>query len=327
MSADTAVDRRATSAPRRWWASTPLGGFRPSPQSDLRTHALVLAFSVLALVTALQRMVGYRHLSRPLATDPLWPVAWARALPWSSVAITLTLALLAAAVVATIGYRHRPARLVLAALALVYVAAVSSFGKINHGLHHFVLVAVVIGFVPSLGAAGGPGRPSVPRRAYDLVAAAQGLVLVTYTLSGASKLIVGIAQVRAGEPSMFGSGSLGRLVADRMLQTGEAPPLASVAIDHPALGAVLFGATVLIELLAVAVLPFPRVAAGWAVLLAGFHVAVFWAMHINFSVSIAVLVLLFGLSPFLAPPGGPDGQEDMGPPGSLRGSVVRPTTG
>lgn len=317
-------------APHPWrdaWAATPLGRFRPSPASDLRVHVLVLGVMALALVTALQRMVAYWQVSEAVPTDLLWPVAWARGLDWPTVAVWLTVVFTLTAVAATVGYRHRPVRLALAVVVLVFVAALSGFGKVNHGLHHLVYVAVVLAFVPTLGRPGTGARPWVPRRAYDLVAATQGLVLVTYTLSGATKLIAGFAQLRAGEPGLFTSGSLGRLVADRMLQTGETPPLASAMIDHPTLGAVLFGATVLVELLAIAVLPFPRVAAVWAFLLGAFHLAVFWAMHINFSVSIAVLVLLFGLSPFLTSPtehGGPGGDE---PGGSLRRSVPRPTTG
>lgn len=309
------------------WRATPVGRFRPSAASDLRVHLLVLGLMVLTLGTALQRMVSYWQVSEAIPTELLWPVAWTRGLDWPTVAVWLTVAFTAAAVAATVGYRHRPLRLVLGLLVLVLVAALSSFGKINHGLHHLVYAAVVIAFVPTLGRPATGGGPWVPRRAYDVVAAAQALVLVTYTLSGATKLLAGVAQLRAGEPSMFASGSLGRLVADRMLQTGETPPLATLMIERPTLGALLFGATVVVEVLAIAVLPFPRLAAVWALLLAGFHLAVFWAMHINFSVSIAVLVLLFGLSPFLVPSQGPGDPDGPGPAGSLRGSDHRPPTG
>lgn len=323
----TAGARRASRPLRSLWEATPLGRFRPSAASDLRVHLLVLGLMVLTLGTALQRMVSYWQVSEAIPTDLLWPVAWARGLDWPTVAVWLTVAFTASALAAAVGYRHRPLRLLLAVLVVVLVAALGSFGKINHGLHHLVYATVVVAFVPTLTRPTTAGDPRVPRRAYDVIAAAQGLVLVTYTLSGATKLLAGIAQLRAGEPSMFASGSLGRLVADRMLQTGETPPLATVLIEHPTSGALLFGVTVLVELLAVAVLPFPRLAALWAALLAAFHLAVFWAMHINFSVSVAVLVLLFGVSPFLVPTEDPGDPEGPGPAGSLPGSDHRPATG
>jgi hypothetical protein len=334
------VSRRAEAVRdrvRRAWGSTPLGRFEPTAAAELRVHALLAAFGGYVLAFALQRTVTYRELALPTPTDLLWPLFWADRFAWRTVALGLTTALVAAAVAGVTAYRHRPARMVLALLLTVFVAALSGFGKINHGLHHLVLAVVVLALVPTLPRAllEGVPRPRLPAGAYDLVAAAQGLVLVTYTLSGAAKLLAGVAQLRAGEPNLFSSGSLSRLVAERMLQTGESPPLAGVILERPLLGALLYGATVVIELLAVLVLPWPRLAAGWAAALAAFHLAVFWSMHINFTPSIAVLVLLFGLSPFLArgpspPPAAAGRPADPGSPegaGSLPGSDTEPTPG
>lgn len=316
---------------RRGWQATPLGRFQPTAASDLRVHALLATLGGVVLATALQRVVTYRDLALPLPSDLLWPLVWARGLAWRPVAILLTVALLAAGIGAAVGYRHRPVRIAVAVVVTVYVASLSGFGKINHGLHHLVLAVVVLAAVPTLRPAGTapPGR-TVPLRAYDVVAAAQALVLVTYTMSGAAKLVAGVQQFLADEPGLFATGSLARLVAERMFQTGEDPPLAPFIIDHPTFGALLFGGTVVIELTAVAVLPFPRLAAVWAAVLAAFHMAVFWSMHINFSASIAVLVVLFGLSPFLAHPSLDDDdghQGPAGPAGSLPRSDRRPTTG
>lgn len=274
--------------------------FMPSVESDVRLHLLVLAVQVLSLALALHHVVVYRFLANPTPTRLLWPMAWATGLPWRPVAIALTVVAVATAVVAVLGYRCRPVRLVNALVLLVLVAALSSFGKVNHGLHHAVIAVVGAAAVPSLPRPGS-GTPA-PRRAYDVVLATQTLLLLTYSMSGFAKLRSGIHQWAAGQDGLFSARSLAALVADRALQTGEAPPLLPLIVDHPTLSAIAFGATVLIELLAVGAVLQARLAAGWAVALATFHLGVFWAMHINFTSSVAVLLVVFGLSPFLARP-------------------------
>lgn len=292
----------AVGSERRRWSDVvrdwPFARHQTSPASDLRVHLLLAGLGVLAVILALHQVTSYRALAGPTPTAFLWPMAWADGLPWRPVAITLTTALLFASMLGLLGYRHRWARVTMAVTLLVFVAALSSFGKVNHGLHHLLIPAVVLAAVPSLRST--RGDLGVPLRAYDLVLVAQTLVFLTYTMSGFAKVWTGIEQLVRGQAGLFSERSLAALVADRALQTGESPPLADLVVNHPAASAVLFGLAAVIELVAVTTVAVPRLAAVWAVLLATFHVAVFWSMHISFSTSIAVLLLLFGLSPFLA---------------------------
>lgn len=294
--------RVARLRPDRSWMTVlrdwPFARHEVGPASDLRVHLVLAGSGVLAVALAFHQVIGYRALAQPVPTAFLWPMAWADGLPWRPVAIMLTMALFAGSVVGLVGYRHRWARVTMAATLLVFVAALSSFGKVNHGLHHLLIPTVVLAAVPTL-------RPTrsglgVPDRAYDLVFVTQTLLFLTYTMSGFAKVWTGIEQLRRGQSGLFSDRSLAALVADRALQTGEAPPLADFIVSQPAASAILFALAAIIELVAVATVASPRLAAVWAVLLAAFHVAVFWSMHINFSMSVAVLLLVFGLSPFVA---------------------------
>lgn len=265
--------------------------------SDLRVHLLLAGTSVLVLTLALHQVIGYRALARPQPTALLWPMWWADGLPWRPVAITLTSVLLVVSVIGLVGYRFRWARVLQALTLVVFVAALSSFGKVNHGLHHLLIPVVVLAAVPTLQPT--HDQLGVPLRAYDLVLVAQTVLLLTYTMSGFAKVWTGVSQLLASQGGLFSDRSLAALVANRALQTGESPPLAELIVRFPTTSAVAFAAAAVLELVAIATVARPRVAALWAILLAVFHIAVFWSMHINFSMSVAVLLLLFCLSPLL----------------------------
>lgn len=274
---------------KRW----SLAGFQADDRTAQRCAMLLAAFYGYVAAFALTTMTGYQRLIEGDPVKLLWPLWWARSLPWEPVAVTIVVALVLTALLALVRSQHQWPRVAVFVTLLFYVAGVNSFGKINHGLHHLLIVAFFLALIPSR------IKEDQGGRLYGILLAAQAVVLSTYTLSGLFKLLSGLEQLRAGEASIFGGASLAAIVADRALQTAENPPLANLIIEYPALSSLLYLAAVFVELAALPTLVVPRLAGLWALALMSFHLAVFWSMHIGFSASIAVLAILFLLSPFL----------------------------
>lgn len=274
-----------------------LVAFEPDAASGRRARLLMKAFYTYVAAVALQQMVSYRLVARQDPVAPLWPVGWA-APHWEITQTVLGAALGLAGVVAVVATRSRPVRITVFALLFLHAASLSSFGKVNHGFHHLVLVAFLLALAPTYDAEPDPARE---RHLHGSILLAQAALLLTYSLSGFWKIRTGVQQFLAGEPSLFGGESLARIVAARAIQAGQEAPLADFVVSNPLLSSALYLATVAVEVTAVAAVAWPRVAALWAVALMSFHLTVFWSMHINFVHSIALLAVLFLLSPFWRP--------------------------
>lgn len=261
-----------------------------------RLELQLACFATLLMGLAADALAQYADLAAARPDRLRWPVAWAAGLPWREVVTAVTAAFVLAALAGLIGYRQRPARAGAFVALLLYAALYNSIGRTGHGYHLALLVAFFLALAPTL-----PRRPSRERteRALRLLLAAQAVAMLTYTLSGFWKVAAGVSAWSRGVPGLFSGRSLPLQVTARAFETAEDPALIDLIVAFPRLSSLLYIAAALLELGALPTVVWPRLAALWALGLAGLHTAIFWSMHIDFSRNAIVLVVLFGLSPFL----------------------------
>lgn len=163
-------------------------------------------FYAFALYYAVVQCAEFANLPSRVQFVPLWPVAWLPEAPDARTpAIVALLALyFLSNVLGVFFIRHRWARVGVFLGLLEYVAFRNSFGKIGHGSHLVVLIALVLMFLPT-----GWDRPPAlaPRRVRQetllVLWLGQAALLLTYTMPGLGKLGGALYQIAAGQQSAF----------------------------------------------------------------------------------------------------------------------------
>lgn len=290
-----------------WLSARSLAAFEPDSSSGRRARLLMTAFYAYVAAVALAEVARHDRVTQVDPVAPVWPVAWAEGV-WEPATVTLIVLLGVVAVAGLLAHHSRPVRIGVFVVLLLHVAALSSFGKINHGFHHLLTASFFLALAPTYGDEPAPGT-TTERRLHGAILLGQAALLTTYTLSGGFKLVAGVRQAVAGQVGLFSGESLSRIVASRVLETAQRPPLADLVLAAPALSSVLYLVTVLVELTAVATVLAPPVSTVWAVVLMAFHYTVFWSMGINFLHSTVALGVLFLLSPFWRVPWVPRRRE------------------
>ncbi len=251
-------------------------------------YAALLYFGCANFFTSVERYAS-------LALDPLWPLFWIRWVPTQTGIHAVLLLfvfgpLLAAWNPASTWFR------VLAFLGCLQGMALdNSFGKIDNHLHLWTMVAFCFLFLPGeKRLARGEGHRSGLR----LFWGAQALILLTYTMSGISKLLGLLLQIyRNQDHTMLSPDSLSRFIAERLLMTGERSIFGPWLIDHPWVGWPLYLGAVYLEVFALIIAFRPALQKAWALGLVLMHVGIILTMNVTFGTSILLLTLLFAASP------------------------------
>ncbi|MDX6770378.1 MAG: hypothetical protein SF051_12660 [Elusimicrobiota bacterium] len=228
----------------------------------------------------------------------LWPAWWARregpgfAVPFVSV-------LLAVGAFAGALWPGRRWARVLACVGLwEYVAVLASYANLFPVYNQWAAVAFVFIFLPDRWDE--PGAAERDREAASLVVwAALALFLLTYSMAGLSKFLMGVWQASRGELTVFGAAGAKRLFQVYQSESGHLGPLGSVMMQEPALYAPLHLAVTLVQLAALAAAwrPSWHRAAGAGVI--AFHAATFLMLGIFFKQSALLAALLLLGSPFV----------------------------
>lgn len=277
------------------------GGSHPLREQSRRFTAaqtLVRGFYAFLLYFAVSGCSHFGdYLKRPVYA-PLWPVAWLPLLHGTA-GVRLLLAVYTATNLLGVFFVASRVVRVAAFLGLLEFAALTnSFGKIGHSLHGLVLVAGLLVLLP-------PGwtRPTalasraLRQRTLLVVWLAGAALLLTYTMSGLSKLGGAVVQSLRGEPNAFLPGAFGAHIAQRLLQSGSQSTLGDWIIHHPYFTWPLMPAAVVIETGAFLAAFRPALGRPVAALLVVFHVGTYFTMTIVFPQSCLLLALFFFASP------------------------------
>ena len=228
--------------------------------------------------------------------DLMWPLLWAQGLPILSVVDTLGVACASFAILAFWKPGVLIWRAAFAGLFLMCAAIPASMGGVGHHHHEWFWIAFIFIFLPA-GASKEASRAT--KMAYTMTfAAAQGLILMFYSMAGFWKTWSGIQSLVAGEPGNFHPYALAWTLADRMAQTNTEPLLGPFMVDNPVLGWPSFLFVMYAQLVAIAIAFRPSLHRIWAFALIAFHTGTFVLMEIPFPSHIAVLMVLFVASPF-----------------------------
>jgi hypothetical protein len=181
-----------------------------------------------------------------------------------------------------------------------FAALSNSTGKIGHSLHVMVLISFLLIWLPD-----GWHRPGAARWVRNgvclLVAGAQALLMLSYTMAGLIKIGAGVFQWAAGQHSVFHFDGLARQIADRLLQTGASRPVGEWLVAHPGASWPLMMFVLYIELFAVWAVFRPRLQVFFAVSLIVFHVGSYFTMTILFLNNCILIGLLLATVPLGSP--------------------------
>lgn len=256
-----------------------------------RFYYLFLAFNIGT--SGLQFARAY--MGRP-PTAPLWPidaVQWLTGSGWFAHDRVATVVGLLFAIAAAGFPRFLLWRLGSFAYLLAHVALANSYGAINHGSHVMLFVGFALLFLPRRDQGSRMARKNV-LSCLTVLWFAQGLILLSYTLSGFWKLWHSRFEV-------FSTDAMSRILLDRaLLEADNIPILLPFVAHRDWLAQSMWWMTLYIEIFALLVVFRPHLHRLFGAVLMLFHITSDWLMNISFSLNIVMLGLFLLLSP-LAP--------------------------
>lgn len=257
----------------------------------------VWLFYALVCMLLLWDSPGWPSLIDRQGFDPLWPVQWLPA-DWRFGRIAVVVSALLASVVACCRPSPRLNRIFCFACLLLYVALQNSFGKIDHFWHVALYIAAFWCVIPPRGLTNQASRAE--REATILaVNGAQGLLLMTYTLSGIYKCMVSGMEVTAGQMSSFHPDALAYQIANRLQQTNSTSLLGDFLIQHPLLAWPGMLLALYLQCFACLVTLRPHLHRLWGLGLVGFHIMSGLTLSVFFLANCLILLLLLVKSPFI----------------------------
>jgi|GEM_PF-76433 len=256
-------------------------------------YASLLYFGCANFYTSVERYAA-------LTLDPLWPLLWIQWIPTLTGIHIVLLLFVFGPLLAAWNPRSAFFRILAFLGCLMGMALDNSFGKINNHLHLWTMAAFCFVFLP--------GEKSLAREEGRLAAlrlfwGAQSLILLTYTMSGISKILGLLLQLyRHQEHTLLSHESLARIVAEQLILTSERSLFGSWIIYHPWAGWPFHLGAVYLEIFALLIAFRPALQRAWAMGLVFMHVGIFLAMNVTFATSILLLTLLFAAGPLNSAP-------------------------
>jgi hypothetical protein len=243
------------------------------------------------------RWLEYSRLER---AEPLWPAQW-----WfdhASVHTGVTIIFTGYVVSAVLAFALPQlvlTRLAYSVFLFQYMAFINGFDKINHDLHAWFFVSVVLILLPN---GRWMDRARIASRQYfiTVIWVAQLVVLFTYTLTGLWKVLIGIRQFAEGDLSAFHVSGFSYIVANRVASIGQETVLGDFFVRNEVLGWALFLGTMIVESVSIIIAFRPRLHRAWGVLLVLFHMGTQLVLGFTFVNNMFLLVIILVCSP-LAP--------------------------
>jgi len=261
-----------------------------------RARLLVRAYYLFTLYWLAAVLAGHWAAWRTVgAIDPLWPIFWIEWMEVRAFVDGLAYASLFFMLMALLLPQWRVARAGVFLCFLFWYAFINSFGKIGHDGHLWLAAGFLLIWLPD-----GDVRRSVGKQHYYLtvIASAQCLMMLTYTMSGVWKVAYGIDQMVQGQIGTFHPDALATLTAFRLLQTNSESLLGPLLLRYPLVGWPMHLGATYLETFAIVAAFRPSLHRLWGIGLIFFHFGTWLLMGIIFQTNIALLGLLMVMSPF-----------------------------
>jgi hypothetical protein len=269
---------------------------RIAPRAE-QGRLLIRAFYAFVFFMSVLSIPDFAGLAQPRELSLLWPVAWLESVNLVTGIRFVLGFFLVSSLAAAIWPGPRPLRIAAFLGLLCFVALRNSEGKIGHSLHLPVLLAMIFIVLPT-----GWERPVGSRRlqmsTLQVVAAAQMLLLLTYTMSGFGKLGGGLYEWLSGQAHMLQFDGFSRIVAERLLQTNSHSVLGQWIVGHPWFGWLLFTGAIYLQTTSLIAACRPSLHRIWGTALIFFHIGNALILTIYFPQSIFLLGLFLLASPF-----------------------------
>ncbi len=287
---------------RRLWVSEPRSTAAEAIGAQKRAYGraiiIVRAYYVVSAFWVVGQTQSWPTYARLQRATPLWPAEW-----WfrevsvrTGVNLIFSVYLIASLIVVLVPDR-RLARAAYTLALLQYMSFVNSFDKVNHDLHGWLFVSIVLILLPR-----GPwgARRSTADRQYFLTVfwAAQLVLLLFYSLTGMWKIYSAIDAFAHGHINGFNLSAFSYIVGARLIQTNQDTVLGKFFVHNELPGWLLFTGTMYLETASLMIAFRPRVQRMWGLGLILFHVGTQLAMGFTFPENIVLVGLLLVCSPF-----------------------------
>ena len=227
---------------------------------------------------------------------PIWPTVWMPSVDWELANRGVLLYFLASALLACILWKkYRIVRIMVALGVFMYVALVSSFGKIDHYNHLLVLTSFLFIFLPNSKSDQETDKVSF----LQIFFGNQALILLTYFCSGYYKFKGIYEQESWGMLSALSPESLAHNIAKTSLARGESYFLSDFIFEHPGYhfsALLIFG--YFVEFFSVYIIFKPQLHRLWGFVLIVLHGIILLTVGPDFSIQILVLAIFLLFSPF-----------------------------
>lgn len=263
-----------------------------------RATVIVRAFYAISIYWVITATKGWPAYARLPRATTLWPGTWW--FDWFSVRTSVHIIFcfyLAAAVLVVLAPQQRLLRLAYAFGLLQYMAFVNSFDKINHDMHGWLFVSIVLVLLPT-------GHWRRPRRVADrqffltVVWTATLVVLLFYSLTGFWKVDAVVHALAHGRMSGIDFAGFSYIVGARIVLTNQDTLLGHFFTFHELPGWFLFTGTMYLETASIIIAFRPRLHRVWGLALILFHLGTLLAMGFTFGPNIVLVGLLLVCSPF-----------------------------
>jgi len=115
-----------------------------------KAQLIIKIFYFLLFWLAFESTGGWERYMNISAIEPLWPIYWIKCVtPYSSACYAILVAYLITTLSGIVFSRFRVVRFFIFLGLLQYSALTNSFGKINHGLHLYVMISFLLIFLPN----------------------------------------------------------------------------------------------------------------------------------------------------------------------------------
>lgn len=256
-------------------------------------------FYFFLLFIAVTKLEGLNHTIARGSENfyPRWPIFWADFVSYPTAVTIIFLAFVLSALIGSLLYYRRYARALSAIGFLQYHAYMSSFGP-HHQWDIWLWVSFLFVLLPDVWLAKKP-LPEEERKKFLLVLwGAQAFVLLTYSMSGIGKVYGAFVQYFAGQTTLFSLNSAALHISSLLNTMQESALLGPAVISLPFIGWILMMAVVYIEVFSFLIAFKPPLHKLWGFVLILFHIGTFLFMRAIFTAPIALVSLLFLLSPF-----------------------------
>ena len=251
----------------------------------------LLNFTYMAiLIIAFVHLFNANEVATSKLVDPLWPLFFLKQEQLIVITFFLQISLILSTVFVIIR-NTQFLRIYVFVMYFLYAALLSSFGKINHGLHFVLIPLFCFAFIPNA------YKPFFKEKAILIFLSAKFFLLVAYFLTGFWKLFWGVIELFTQDVSLFSPLAF-RNVLIQQFQVRPVTVFGAWFMEHYFIGWLLYLFVVYLELFAIAIFFKPNLYKIWGAALIFMKLGLALVMDVNNYIAVSTIGILLMLSPF-----------------------------